>query len=136
MTMYEAVFYFILLQACDSYTMGTKFNLFQPAGDSPTRKSFYDSIMCGCIPVIFEKGVRYPFQDIFIYERFTVFIDRNDIELHGKSVEDVLGAYSTEEIYELQKNLALVARYLQYGNYGYGEDAATLAIRTLLNMTM
>ena len=85
--------------------------------------------------MIFEKGIRYPFQDIFIYERFTVFIESDDILIHQKSVEDILSAYSAQEILKLQKNLARVAKYLQYGNYGSGEDAATVTIRTLLNMT-
>ena len=37
----------------------------QPPGDSPTRKSIYDGILCGCIPVFFEwdhiPTVSYPF---------------------------------------------------------------------------
>ena len=38
----------------------------QPPGYSPTRKSIYDGILCGCIPVFFEWDyipiVNYPFQ--------------------------------------------------------------------------
>lgn len=25
------------------------------AGDTPTRKAFFDSLACGCVPVVFEK---------------------------------------------------------------------------------
>ncbi len=45
----------------------------QPPGDSPTRKSFYDAIIAGCIPVIFKEKypVKYPFQDRIDYSQFT-----------------------------------------------------------------
>eukprot|EP00747_Dinoflagellata_sp_TGD_P018734 gnl/TRDRNA2_/TRDRNA2_126705_c0_seq3.p1 gnl/TRDRNA2_/TRDRNA2_126705_c0~~gnl/TRDRNA2_/TRDRNA2_126705_c0_seq3.p1 ORF type:complete len:461 (+),score=35.65 gnl/TRDRNA2_/TRDRNA2_126705_c0_seq3:159-1541(+) len=28
---------------------------FQPQGDSPTRRGLFDSLLCGCIPIIFDK---------------------------------------------------------------------------------
>eukprot|EP00042_Codosiga_hollandica_P049824 m.585258 g.585258 ORF g.585258 m.585258 type:complete len:140 (+) comp57969_c0_seq4:274-693(+) len=52
----------------------------QPYGDSPTRKSFYDSLLSGCIPVRFERNVKYPFDD-FLYniDDISVFIDEQQL---------------------------------------------------------
>ena len=82
----------------------------QPAGDSATRKSFYDSVICGCIPVLFEilhmpTRVTYPFDTKIDYSKFTVMIPAN------KTFTEVLDPYrhDTDTVKQLQKNLARVA---------------------------
>ena len=89
----------------------------QPPGDTATRKSFYDSIISGCIPVLFElpyipTRVTYPFDTKIDYSKFTVMIPAN------KTFTEVLDPYrhDTDAVKQLQKNLARVAKYLQYND--------------------
>ena len=89
----------------------------QPPGDTATRKSFYDSIISGCIPVLFELSyiptrVTYPFDTKIDYSKFTVMIPAN------KTFTEVLDPYrhDTDAVKQLQKNLARVAKYLQYND--------------------
>ena len=111
----------------------------QPPGDSDTRKSFYDAIMCGCIPVIFELDhkVEYPFESIFDYSTFSVKIPRNK---HIQFFE-VLHTYSWPKIVNLQFNLRCVMQYLQYNDvtaYDAGPDAFTMImmeVKSRLNIT-
>ena len=87
----------------------------QPPGDTATRKSFFDSVISGCIPVIFEyKSTRitYPFDTKIDYRKFTVMIPAN------KTFTEVLDPYrnNTDAVDQLQKNLSTVAKYLQYND--------------------
>ena len=90
----------------------------QPPGDTATRKSFFDGIVSGCIPVIFElhyyKGdkVIYPFDTIIDYSKFTITVPAD------KTFYDVLEPYRNNDnlIREMQQNLAKIAKYLQYND--------------------
>ena len=88
----------------------------QPPGDSPTRKSIYDGILCGCIPVFFQdphqKVVTYPFQDILDYSKFSVTIPSNATTRFW----DILMKYKDDpgKISDLQKNLYDVMPLMQY----------------------
>jgi hypothetical protein len=53
----------------------------QPAGDTPTRRAFYDSWMLGCLPVVSAAAARHTYGNIF---RGRVFA------LAGLAVEDVI----------------------------------------------
>ena len=93
----------------------------QPPGDSPTRKSFFDSVIAGCIPVLFvsQYKVFYPFEKYLNYSSFTVALDQSDILVYNKTVEELLLPLidNHSEIVRKQTNLQKVARYLQYGVY-------------------
>ena len=86
----------------------------QPPGDTATRKSFFDSILSGCIPVIFEANwlnhVTYPFEDVLDYSKFTVTVPGNGTfwETLGPYEEDL------EKVRVLQQNLVQVMKYMQY----------------------
>ncbi|ESO96636.1 hypothetical protein LOTGIDRAFT_239263 [Lottia gigantea] len=90
----------------------------EPPGDSPTRKSFYDAILSGCIPVLFHYNngnrVRYPFDSVLNYTDFTVILPAT----HGKEIyPDVFQTLSeipSTEIQRLYNNLAQVSQYFQY----------------------
>ncbi|XP_074646795.1 uncharacterized protein LOC141902800 [Tubulanus polymorphus] len=105
----------------------------QPPGDSPTRKSFYDSLLSGCIPVVFESGVKYPFDDVLNYAGFTVFVDGSSITRRREDVVATLKNIPESRVRRLQTNAQRVARYLQYGLYddSRGDDAVTMALREL-----
>ena len=90
----------------------------QPAGDSPTRKSFFDSVVAGCIPVLFQsqEKVFYPFEKYLNYSSFTVTLSQSDLFIRNKTVEELLAPLLIDEntIAEKQRQLQRVARYLQY----------------------
>ena len=94
----------------------------QPPGDSPTRKSFFDSVVAGCIPVLFqsEEKVFYPFEKYLNYRSFTVTLNQSDLLIQNKTVEELLAPLLTNKnpIVEKQRQLQRVARYLQYSVLG------------------
>ena len=108
-------------------------SLFQPPGDTPTRKSFVDGLLLGCIPVVFQDNVVHPYMNYFDYSLFTVYIPEDDI-LSGKvNVSEKLNRISHIDIQEMQRNIAIIAKYFQYGNYDKGDDLVTLSVRNALD---
>ncbi|KAL6574560.1 hypothetical protein OROMI_011845 [Orobanche minor] len=62
----------------------------QPPGDTPTRKSFFDSLISGCIPVVFDPLTayyQYPWHLPENGTKYSVFIDQE--EVRNKSVNVV-----------------------------------------------
>ncbi|CAH1793057.1 unnamed protein product, partial [Owenia fusiformis] len=102
----------------------------QPPGDTPTRKSFYDMMLTGCIPVIFtyHPTYFYPFQNLikynypFNYDNFTVYIKEERITKQGENIIDILSKIPRDKIMSMQEHLKMIAKYFQYGTYGNGED--------------
>jgi hypothetical protein len=89
----------------------------QPPGDSPSRKSFYDSVMSGCIPVILTDGDRhnpYAFQDLIDYNTFTISIEMDRIAKHDHQISDILQDIPKSKIQKMQDNIRQMARYMQY----------------------
>ncbi|CAC5403449.1 MUR3 [Mytilus coruscus] len=86
----------------------------QPPGDSPTRKSFYDSIMSGCIPVIFgNHSLQYAFSKYFDFSKFTVSIPV-DIAHTDKGVLNFLKDIDIKTLQKLHMNLLNIMKYMQY----------------------
>ncbi|XP_067651974.1 uncharacterized protein [Haliotis asinina] len=110
----------------------------QPPGDSPTRKSFYDSIQSGCIPVIFrfaDQNVEYPFQRVLNYTDFSVAIDSARIERQEK-IEDILKVIPKDEVKRLHQNVLKVARMLQYSVVESGTSDQLRSRKDALDMIM
>ncbi|VVB09483.1 unnamed protein product [Arabis nemorensis] len=62
----------------------------QPSGDSPTRKSVFDSLISGCIPVIFNPYTAYYQYAWHLpedHKRYSVYINQEDVK--GKRVNVV-----------------------------------------------
>ncbi|KAL4186574.1 hypothetical protein AMTRI_Chr09g14780 [Amborella trichopoda] len=82
-----------------SLFMGSEFCL-QPPGDSPTRKSVFDALVAGCIPVIFD-----PFTAYYQYawhlpeerERWSVYLDGEEVREGRVDVVGVLKGVRREE---------------------------------------
>ncbi|KAL4225989.1 hypothetical protein ACF0H5_013976 [Mactra antiquata] len=110
----------------------------QPPGDSPTRKSTYDSILSGCIPVFFSERdpVRYPFQKYLNYDTFSYTIDTK--LLHDKNVYTILKEIPERKVKELHANLLKVAKWFQYsvpdGDIQWSDDAMTLLLHELTSI--
>ncbi|KAJ0049476.1 hypothetical protein Pint_15920 [Pistacia integerrima] len=66
----------------------------QPPGDTPTRRSTFDGILAGCIPVFFEEQSAKSQYDWHlpqhIYDEFSVFIPKEDVVFKGLKIVDVL----------------------------------------------
>ncbi|WCJ20512.1 Exostosin family protein [Euphorbia peplus] len=65
----------------------------QPPGDSYTRRSTFDSILAGCIPVFFHPGsayVQYTWHFPKDYTKYSVFISENEVNNGNTSIETVL----------------------------------------------
>lgn len=109
----------------------------QPPGDSPTRKSFYDSILSGCIPVLFTDRYKteYPFQRHLDYESFTYTIDEKLISEGNSTVIDIVKGISKVKRESLYDNLVRVSKWFQYsvpnGDIQWEDDALTLILDEL-----
>ena len=87
----------------------------QPRGDTDSRKSFYDSVMSGCIPVIIPKSTNpYAFQDFIDYEKFSVILPFSYLDLGNESINDILADIPRYKVVSLHLNVRKIAQYLQY----------------------
>ena len=105
----------------------------QPPGDSPTRKSFYDSILCGCIPVIFkENQIPYAFSSILDYHGFSVVIDISSFIQNHEHIENILRKISASRIKNMQRRLDEISKFMQYSETNNNDyDATELIMREL-----
>lgn len=65
----------------------------QPPGDSFTRRSAFDSILAGCIPVFFHPGsayVQYLWHLPKDYTKYSVYIPANDVKSGKVSIQKIL----------------------------------------------
>eukprot|EP01018_Ginkgo_biloba_P021509 Gb_29767 [translate_table: standard] len=73
----------------------------QPQGDSYTRRSIFDSMLAGCIPVFFHPGSAYAQYLWHLpknYSKYSVFISEDDIRKRNVSIEQRLLHISPEEV--------------------------------------
>ncbi|PPD89640.1 hypothetical protein GOBAR_DD13427 [Gossypium barbadense] len=73
----------------------------QPQGDSYTRRSAFDSMLAGCIPVFFHPGSAYTQYTWHLPKNFTtysVFIPEDDIRKRNISIEERLSQISPEQV--------------------------------------
>ncbi|XP_059450563.1 xyloglucan galactosyltransferase XLT2-like [Corylus avellana] len=86
--------------------LGSEFCL-QPRGDSFTRRSIFDCMLAGSIPVFFWRRTAYYQYEWFLpdkWESYSVFIDRNAVK-NGTSIKDVLESYSKEEVRKMREKV-------------------------------
>ncbi|KAI4345427.1 hypothetical protein L6164_012553 [Bauhinia variegata] len=89
----------------------------QPPGETPTRRSTFDGILAGCIPVFFEDqsaklqyGWHLPEND---FESFAVFIPKEEVVFKGKKILDVLRRIPRSRVRRMrEKILELIPRVL------------------------
>ncbi|KAG8367104.1 hypothetical protein BUALT_Bualt16G0037900 [Buddleja alternifolia] len=81
--------------------LGSEFCL-QPRGDSFTRRSVFDCMVAGSVPVFFWKRTAYDQYRRFLPgepKSYSVFIDHEEVRRNGTSlIKDVLMGFSKEEI--------------------------------------
>nr|CAB3497095.1 unnamed protein product [Digitaria exilis] len=80
----------------------------QPQGDSYTRRSAFDSMLAGCIPVFFHPGsayVQYTWHLPKNYTRYSVFIPENDIRTRNASIEERLKSIHPDVVKNMREEV-------------------------------
>ncbi|KAJ4828872.1 putative xyloglucan galactosyltransferase gt19 [Turnera subulata] len=101
----------------------------QPPGDTPTRRSTFDGIIAGCIPVFFEDqgaksqyGWHLPEE---MYREFSVFIPKEDVVYKGVKILDVLREIPGSEVRRMRERLIELMPRVVYRKHG-----STLGLRS------
>jgi len=85
-----------------------------PPGDSPTRKGIFDSLLTGCIPVVFNKfslGNQYDWHlGAALREKVTVFVPPDEPDFLGYLRQN----YDRSRVLAMQRAIAHAAFGLQY----------------------
>ncbi|XP_044504723.1 xyloglucan galactosyltransferase XLT2-like [Mangifera indica] len=80
----------------------------QPRGDSFTRRSIFDCMVAGSIPVFFWKRSAYYQYQWFLPDEpgsYSIFIDRNAVKNGTTSIRSVLTSYSKEEVKKMRNKV-------------------------------
>ncbi|KAJ3680065.1 hypothetical protein LUZ60_016343 [Juncus effusus] len=111
----------------------------QPKGDSYTRRSIFDCIIAGAVPVFFWRETTRGQHNWFLgeegeEEEWSVFISRKDVRRGRVSIRDVLEGISEERVRKMRdKVVELIPRLIYMaGAQGLGEgldDAFDVALK-------
>ncbi|XP_010555315.1 PREDICTED: xyloglucan galactosyltransferase XLT2 [Tarenaya hassleriana] len=80
----------------------------QPRGDSFTRRSIFDCMVAGSIPVVFWHRTAYLQYKWFLPDEpgsYSVFIDRDEVKNGTTSIREVLERYSREEVERMRERV-------------------------------
>ncbi|KAI3823603.1 hypothetical protein L1987_05042 [Smallanthus sonchifolius] len=101
----------------------------QPPGETPTRRSTFDSILAGCIPVFFEElsaKKQYGWHLLEDrYDEFSVMILKEDVVFKGVSVGEVLKGIPRSEVRRKRERLVEMIPRIVYRKHG-----SSLGLRT------
>ncbi|KAH7686717.1 Exostosin-like protein [Dioscorea alata] len=91
----------------------------QPRGDSATRRSMFDAMVAGCVPVFFSSGTAYE-QYIWHlpsnHSLYSVFIAEDDVRNRNVNIEEVLSGYSEEHVRSMREEVVRMIPRLVYGD--------------------
>lgn len=111
----------------------------QPRGDSFTRRSIFDCMVAGSIPVFFWRRSAYLQYEWFLPVEpgsYSVYIDRNAVKNGTVNVKDVLEKFSKEEVRQMREKVIEYIPRLIYSNTKHGlegmKDAFDVAIEGVL----
>ncbi|KAF5729991.1 putative Xyloglucan galactosyltransferase KATAMARI1 [Tripterygium wilfordii] len=126
-------------QSVISLFMESEFCL-QPPGDSPTRKSVFDSLIAGCIPVLFDPFTayyQYPWHLPEDHSKYSVFTDQEEVREMKVNVMERLMKISKRErddmrryiVYELLPGLVYADSSSQLEKF---QDAFSITMNNLV----
>ncbi|XP_021735847.1 xyloglucan-specific galacturonosyltransferase 1-like isoform X2 [Chenopodium quinoa] len=112
----------------------------QPAGDSPTRKSVFDALIAGCIPVVFDPFTahyQYPWHLPEDHRKYSVYLDQEEVKMSEMNVVNELLKIPLVErqqmrnyiIEELMPRLVYAHEDAKLTRF---DDAFTLSVNNLL----
>ncbi|CAI0434633.1 unnamed protein product [Linum tenue] len=91
----------------------------QPQGDSYTRRSAFDSMLAGCIPVFFHPGSAYTQYTWHLpknFSTYSVFIPEDDIRKRNGSIEELLSQIPPEQVQIMRENVINLIPQLIYAD--------------------
>ncbi|KAH9619609.1 hypothetical protein KSS87_022489 [Heliosperma pusillum] len=110
----------------------------QPRGDSFTRRSIFECMIAGSIPVFFWRRSAYLQYKWFLPgepDSYSVFIHRDEVK-NGTSIKSVLEKYSKDEVNKMREKVVEFIPKFIYGkpNKGLGtiKDAVDIAVDGVL----
>ncbi|KAJ8756210.1 hypothetical protein K2173_024757 [Erythroxylum novogranatense] len=111
----------------------------QPPGDSPTRRSTFESILSGCIPVFFDPGSAYT-QYIWHlpknYTEYSVFIPRDLVKEGKVRINETLLQVSENDILAKREDVLRLIPKVIYADFRSKseilEDAFDIAVKRVL----
>ncbi|KAG2591743.1 probable xyloglucan galactosyltransferase GT19 [Panicum virgatum] len=115
----------------------------EPPGDTPSRRSTFDAIVAGCVPVFFEHagartqyGWHLPRRR---YDEFSVTIPKESVVLGDVRIADVLAAVPDADVARMRARLLELAPRVVYRRHGStaelreaSKDAVDLAVEGAL----
>jgi len=112
----------------------------QPPGDTPTRRSTFDSILAGCIPVFFSVDSVYnQYKWYFPKDRtkYSVYISEEGVKNGKVSIEKLLASVSEEKISRMRNEVEKIIPKIIYTKPGEVgpekiEDAFEIAVARVL----
>ncbi|KAJ1406592.1 Exostosin-like [Sesbania bispinosa] len=111
----------------------------QPPGDSYTRRSIFDSMLAGCIPVFFHPGTAYSQYKWFlpkIRTKYSVYIPVKDVKKWNVNVEKVLMGIPENEVVAMREEVIKLIPGIIYADPKSTlhnlEDAFDLAVKGIL----
>eukprot|EP00850_Spirogloea_muscicola_P017989 SM000160S02530 [mRNA] locus=s160:62130:65379:- [translate_table: standard] len=117
--------------------MDSVFSL-HPKGDSWTRKSVFDALLAGSIPVFFRPETAYMQYHWHLPEEgstYSVYIDEQDIEA-GVSIEEVLRRYTPDQIKGMQDTIARLTPDLVYADIDTDSRTDAVGFRDAFDITI
>lgn len=112
----------------------------QPPGDTPTRRSTFDSILAGCIPVLFNPDSVYNQYKWYFpkdHTKYSVYISEKDVKNGKVSIEKLLASVSEERIWKMRNEVEMIITKIIYTKPGAVgpekiEDAFEIAVAKVL----
>ncbi|KAI4379342.1 hypothetical protein MLD38_005656 [Melastoma candidum] len=113
----------------------------QPPGDSDTRRSTFDSMLAGCIPVFFRRNSAYSQYFWHLprnYSKYSIFIPEDEVLQNKVSVTETLLRIPSETVKEMREEVIKLIPGVIYADPRHDvehglEDAFDLAIKGVLN---
>ncbi|XAR58680.1 hypothetical protein NMG60_11014165 [Bertholletia excelsa] len=112
----------------------------QPQGDSFTRRSAFDSMLAGCIPVFFHPGSAYTQYTWHLprnYSSYSVLIPEDDIRKRNISIEQRLSQFSPEQVIAMREEVISLIPRLVYADPRSKletlKDAFDVAVQAVIN---
>lgn len=111
----------------------------QPQGDSYTRRSIFDSMLAGCIPVFFHRHSAYSQYKWHLpesYKQYSVFIPEEHLRDRNVSIEAFLAKIPSEEILRMRNEVLKLIPGLAYADPRYRletiKDAFDIAVEAIV----
>jgi hypothetical protein len=111
----------------------------QPSGDSYTRRSIFDSILAGCIPVFFNPGTAYSQYKWHLPKnrtKYSVYIPVKNVKEWNVDIEKVLLRIPEKDVIAMREEVIKLIPKIVYadprGKLDSFEDAFDLALKGIL----